>query len=124
MLSELDQIEQKALQALETSLDETSLEAWRIAHLGRSSPLMLVFDQLGKLAKDERPVIGRRANEVKRALEAAFSSRVEALRQSALLRSLQSERLDVTLPGICMIHSIPTCLMSPCARILRRGRSM
>src|SRR4030042_4053774 len=99
MLSELDQIEQKALQALETSLDETSLEAWRVAHLGRSSPLMLVFDQLGSLAKEERPVIGRRANEIKRVLEVAYSARSESLRQSALQRSLQSERLDVTLPG-------------------------
>ena len=99
MLSELDQIEQSALQALKSVQDETSLEGWRIAHLGRSAPLMLLFDQLGKLSKEERPVIGRRANEVKRALEAAFSARSESLRQSALQRSLQSERLDVTLPG-------------------------
>lgn len=99
MLSELDQIEQKALQALETVQDETSLEEWRIAHLGRSAPLMMIFDQLGKLSKEERPMIGRRANEVKRALEAAYTARSEALRQSTLQRSLQSERLDVTLPG-------------------------
>jgi len=99
MLSDLDQIEQKALQALESIQDETSLEGWRIAHLGRSAPLMLVFDQLGKLSKEERPVIGRRANEVKHTLEAAFFARSNVLRQSALQRSLQSERLDVTLPG-------------------------
>ncbi len=99
MLTELSQIEEKALQSLETSLDETSLEAWRIAHLGRSSSLMQVFDQLGKLTKDERPVVGRRANEVKHKLEASFSARSDALRQSALLQSLKSERLDVTLPG-------------------------
>ena len=99
MLSELDQIEQKALQALESIQDESSLEVWRIAHLGRSSPLMQVFDQLGKLSKEERPSIGRRANEVKRAMENGFSARLESLRQSALLRSLQSEHLDVTLPG-------------------------
>jgi len=99
MLSDLDQIERTALQALESIQDEASLESWRVAHLGRSAPLMLVFDQLGKLSKEERPVIGRRANAVKNALEAAFSDRSESLRQSALQRSLQSERLDVTLPG-------------------------
>ncbi len=99
MLPDLNQIEQAALQALEPIQDEASLEAWRVAHLGRSAPLMQVFDQLGKLSKEERPVIGRRANEVKRTLEAAFSQRSEAMRQFALQRSLQSERLDVTLPG-------------------------
>ena len=99
MLPELDQIEHNALQALETVQDEASLEDWRIAHLGRSAPLMQVFDQLGKLSKEERPVIGRRANEVKRLLESEFTRRSEALRQSTLERSLGSERLDVTLPG-------------------------
>ena len=44
-------------------------------------------------------MIGRRANEVKRALEAAYSTRNDALRQSALQRSLRSQQLDVTLPG-------------------------
>ncbi len=99
MLSDLNQLERAALQALETIQDETGLEAWRVAHLGRSAPLMQVFDQLGKLTKEERPVIGRRANEVKRSLETAYSTRLDHLRQSTLQRSLQSERLDVTLPG-------------------------
>lgn len=99
MLMDFDQIKQKALQALQSIQDEGDLEAWRIAHLGRSSQLMLIFDQLGKLAKEDRPVIGRSANEIKRILEAAFSDRAAALHQTALLHSLKSERLDVTLPG-------------------------
>jgi phenylalanyl-tRNA synthetase alpha chain len=60
---------------------------------------MGIFDQLGSLPKEERPAIGRGANEVKRLLEAALADRVAALQQAALLRSLQAERLDVTLPG-------------------------
>ena len=99
MLSDLEQIEKKALQFLESIQDESNLESWRIAHLGRSSLLMTVFDQLGKLTKDERPIIGRRANEVKKVLETAFLNRSNKLRQLALQQSLQSERLDVTLPG-------------------------
>ena len=99
MISELEQIEKNAMHLLESIQDESTLEAWRIAHLGRSSLLMLVFDQLGKLAKDERPVVGRRANEVKRVLEEAFSNRSNSLRQFVLQNSLQTERLDVTLPG-------------------------
>ncbi len=99
MASDLDQIEQAALQALDSVQDEAGLEAWRVTHLGRSAPLMQVFDQLGKLSKEDRPAIGRRANEVKRGLETAYTQRLASLRQLALQRSLQSERLDVTLPG-------------------------
>jgi phenylalanyl-tRNA synthetase alpha chain len=99
MLAKLDQIESAALASLEGIQDEDSLQQWKIANLGRSSPLMQTFDQMGKLSKEERPLVGRRANEVKRALEAALEERTEAMRQIALERSLQSERLDVTLPG-------------------------
>jgi len=99
MLSQLEQIEQAALVALQAIQDEEALEAWRITHLGRNAPLMKIFDQLGGLPRDERPLIGRRANEVKRALEAALAAKAEALRQAALARTLQAERLDVTLPG-------------------------
>jgi len=99
MLSTLDQIEKKALTELENITDESALQSWRVSFLGRNSPLMKVFDQLGTLPREERPAIGRRANEVKQALEAAFNARSESLRQAALQRSLESERLDVTLPG-------------------------
>ena len=99
MLDELNKIENQALSSLETIQDEDALQGWKVAHLGRSSPLMKTFDQLGGLPKEERPLIGRRANEIKNALEAAFSARAEALRQAEVTRSLQAERLDVTLPG-------------------------
>jgi len=106
MLAQLDQIEQEALAALDAVQDEEDLQRWKVAHLGRSSPLMQTFDQLGSLPKQERPAIGRRANQAKQSLEAALEGRSESLHQEAILRSLEAERLDVTLPG----------------RPLRRGR--
>jgi phenylalanyl-tRNA synthetase alpha chain len=99
MIEQLDQIEKQALSSLETVQDDDALQSWKVAYLGRHSPLMNTFDQLGGLSKDQRPMIGRRANEVKRALEAAFSEKSDALHQAATQRALQSERLDVTLPG-------------------------
>ena len=115
MLDQLEQIEKTALSALEKAQDEAELERWRVAHLGRSAPLMQAFDQLGGLPKEERPAIGRRANEVKRALEAALTERDEALRQAALARSLQVERLDVTLPG----RPVPVGRLHPTTQALR-----
>ena len=99
MLAQIDQLEQEALSSLEAVQDEDTLQQWRVAHLGRSSPLMQTFDRLGSLPKAERPAIGRRANEIKKRLEAALEEKGEALRRTAIQRSLESERLDVTLPG-------------------------
>ncbi|MGB8212089.1 MAG: phenylalanine--tRNA ligase subunit alpha [Anaerolineales bacterium] len=102
MLDELNEVERAGLDALQTVQDETALEAWRVAHLGRSSGLMQVFGRFGQLSKEEKPVIGQRANEVKRALETAFAAKSEEMRQAALKRSLEQEQLDVTLPGRCV----------------------
>ncbi len=106
MLEELEQIEKAALDELAQVGDEAQLESWRVAYLGRSSRLMGAFDRLGQIPKEERPAIGRGANQVKQSLEAALAERRAELQQATLLRALSSERLDVSLPG----------------RPLRRGR--
>ena len=99
MLDKLKEIQTTALAALEAIQEEAALEQWRVGFLGRSSPLMQVFSGFGALSKEERPVVGQAANEVKKALEAAFGSRSDTIRQAALKRSLEQEQLDVTLPG-------------------------
>jgi phenylalanyl-tRNA synthetase alpha chain len=60
---------------------------------------MKVFTQMGKVAKEERPLVGRRANQAKRALETALEEKQAQVRLQALRSSLEKERLDVTLPG-------------------------
>ena len=116
MLKELDLIESEALSTLDTVEDLESLEQWRIANLGRSSSLMQVFDQLNQMPKEDRPAIGRRANEVKKALESAHSDKIEYLEQIKLLRSLKTERLDVTLPG----RPIKNGRLHPITQTMRR----
>lgn len=116
MLGKLDQIEAEALATLEEALDEEALQSWKVTHLGRSSPLMRTFEGLGGLPKEERPAVGRRANEVKNAMEAAFEARGEALSQAAIQRSIQSESLDVTLPG----RSILRGRLHPSTQTLRK----
>ena len=115
MLEQLNQIEQTAMQAIRAVQDEAALEQWRVTHLGRSAPLMQIFDKLGTLPKEERPAVGRRANEVKRALESSLNERADSLRQAVLLHSLTAERLDVTLPG----RPFPVGRLHPLTQTLR-----
>jgi phenylalanyl-tRNA synthetase alpha chain len=116
MLEQLHQIEQSAQADLKSIQNEDALQQWRVVHLGRSSALMGIFDKLGSLAKEERPIIGRRANEVKQALERAFAEKSENLRQAALEHSLRMEKLDVTLPG----RPIPHGRLHPATQTLRQ----
>ncbi|MEJ2163875.1 MAG: phenylalanine--tRNA ligase subunit alpha [Robiginitalea sp.] len=97
-------------------LSTEALEEWRVINLGRSSPLMGVFDQLGQLPKEDRPAIGRRANEVKKSLEAQYAEKSANLEQARLLQSLETEQLDVTLPG----RKIRTGRLHPITQTMRR----
>ena len=116
MLNKLKEIEQTALTALESVKDQASLETWRVAHLGRSSPVMQVFSGLGQLSNEERPAVGQAANKVKVALEVALTERAEAVKAAALARSLEEEQLDVTLPG----RGIRVGRLHPSTQQLRR----
>ena len=99
MLKLLGQIHKDALADLEKAHDQEDLHQWRSAHLGSKSPLMDIFTKMRDLSKEERPEVGRRANEVKQELEAALTEQQSALKKTALQSSLETEKLDVTLPG-------------------------
>lgn len=116
MLEELQRIQEEGLQALQTIQTEEELQQWKTNHIGRAAPVMLAFSQMAKLPKEERPLIGRRANEVKQALESAYETRAAEIQQSTLARSLAAERLDVTLPG----RPLPVGRLHPLTQTLRR----
>ncbi|MBM3180080.1 MAG: phenylalanine--tRNA ligase subunit alpha [Chloroflexi bacterium] len=99
MLDKLNEIKKAALESLSFINDQAALEVWRVANVGRSSPLMQVFAEFGKLSKEQRPVIGAAANRVKVALESALEVKAQAVKNAALAKSLEEEKLDVTLPG-------------------------
>lgn len=99
MLDELNKLKKTALIALGQVDSIADLDAWRTEHLGKKSPLATALRGIGKLPTEERPVVGRLAQEMKTALENAMAEveeRVLALEQE---RAAKAERVDVTLPG-------------------------
>ncbi|TEU14525.1 MAG: phenylalanine--tRNA ligase subunit alpha [Anaerolineales bacterium] len=99
MLKQLDEIQEQALAALEAVPDLAELEAWRIKHQGKKSTLNQILRDVGKLPREERPAVGKRGNEVKVALEAAYEAKKQALERGELAELLEKDRIDVTLPG-------------------------
>ena len=54
---------------------------------------------MGKLSKEERPEIGKLANEVRTTLTEAFEGVTERLHRQQQEQQLQAEAIDITLPG-------------------------
>ena len=99
MLETLNALESEGLQALEALSASEELPVWYRGYLGRKGRLTDVLRGLGALSAEERPGAGRRANEVKEALEAAFHSRQDHIREAELQASIAGGAVDVTLPG-------------------------
>ena len=119
MISEaqnLSDIESSALAGLTAAKDLDSLEEWRVGYLGRKGRLTQVLRALGSIADvDERRRMGGEANAVKQRLEAAYESRRLQLEDERVSRAIETERLDVTLPGI----PAPTGRLHPITQTLR-----
>lgn len=99
MQEEMDQIKQEALDVLSEIEDQEALDKWQSQHLGRNSAIMEVFKGLGALPKDEKPLVGKLANQTKVALETAYQEKASQLESARINAALAGEKIDVTLPG-------------------------
>lgn len=114
MLERLGVLHAQALDELSKIDDLRELESWRIRYLGKKSSLTQILRSLATLPVAERPVIGARANEIRRALESGLSEKEESLQEALLISPSGSQRLDVTLPG----RPFPTGRLHPTTQII------
>jgi phenylalanyl-tRNA synthetase alpha chain len=98
-LTALDNLEADATSTLRSVGDAAQLEDARVRFLGAKNGVMRdVQKQLGSIAGEDKPAAGKRLNEVKQNLQAAF----DAARDLIALKSVQvaaGPLPDPTLPG-------------------------
>ena len=99
MLEELNLIYAESLDALDDAKSTELLEAWYRETLSRKGRVTLITRQVGKLSPEDRPLFGKRVNQIKKELEVAYQERQNGVRAAEMLSRLAAESLDVTLPG-------------------------
>ncbi len=99
LLEQLTELRDEALRELESSETTEATRSWHGQYLGRKGALTGLLSGMGKLPREERPVVGKSANEIKVELEAALQDRQAAIAHEEMTRQLSSEQVDVTLPG-------------------------
>jgi len=97
-VADLDALNDAAQKAFGSVADATALEAARVEFLGAKAGRLKAAQQgLGKVDKADKPAAGKRFNEVKQAVEAAFAAAQERVEKSATPRAAGA--FDATLPG-------------------------
>ncbi|GAA4454837.1 phenylalanine--tRNA ligase subunit alpha [Phytohabitans houttuyneae] len=88
----------KAEQAFAEAADPDALAGLKHLHLGDRSPVSLARREIGALPPAAKAEAGKRVNQARAAIQAAFDARAEQLAASQAERILAEERVDVTLP--------------------------
>ena len=99
LTGQLEQLEAQAADAIAAATSASDLESLRVGLLGKKGQLSAVLGAMGKLAAEERPLMGQRANVLKELVQGLLSQRLEAVKSAALGERISQETLDVTAPS-------------------------
>lgn len=99
-MADMNQIRTEALASIENAPDLKSLEELRVGLLGRKGSIKALMKEMKNLPKEEKPAFGQAVNELKQSVSEAVEKQKEVLAQKALNEKIESEKIDITLPGL------------------------
>lgn len=100
LIDDLVKLEEEAKELVAGADDAAKLEAARVELLGRKGRITGLMRMMGKLAPEDRPMMGKRANEMRQLIEGMLDERTTEMKAAALKHALEHEAVDITLPGI------------------------
>jgi phenylalanyl-tRNA synthetase alpha chain len=96
---DLENLLQQASHSISQSGDMAALDTVRVAYLGKKGELTAQLKNLGQLPAEERPAAGQAINQVKVQIQELLETRKSALSDLAIASRLQTETVDISLPG-------------------------
>ncbi len=96
MREELLAIKERVIEQIKIAEQPSQLEEVRVKILGKKGELTAVLRGMGKLSKEERPVIGQLANEVRDEIESALKDKDIIITEKLNQIRIKKETVDVT----------------------------
>lgn len=96
MDSTINQIYAEAVQEIEAATTADNVHTLNTKYLGRKGVITQFLRNISSLPKDERPVAGKEANQVKQKIEALCTRAIDRLAEAA---QEGTKGIDVSLPG-------------------------
>lgn len=95
----IEDLKEKFLNELELAGSPADLFQLRVNYLGRKGHLTTALKALSSAAPEERPLLGKKINDVKQFVEARLDCREAAFKNEELRKQLLAGAVDITLPG-------------------------
>ena len=114
-LEQLNQIVADLDVELEGISDLQTLQQKKALYLGKKGPLAQVMATMRDLSIEEKKEVGKESNRIKGILETKFEEKKNQIEEAVIAKKLESEKIDVTLPGVDMrvggIHPLTQTVM-------------
>ena len=99
MIKKIMELKELAVSKIGEVKSVNELNETKALFLGKKSPLQEIMSKMRELSVEEKKEVGMKANEFKAAVEEAVNQKLNALNEEEINKKLQSEAIDVTLPG-------------------------
>ena len=98
-MEKFESIRAEFLKEIEAISQSKNLEVLRVKYTGSKGVVTALLKEIGKLPVDERKSFGAKVNELKNFVETSIAQKREELLRIEIEQKLQSETIDITLPG-------------------------
>ena len=98
-MSDIENLGQDALSRIAAAQDLESVEALRVAFLGKQGSISGLLKTLGAMSPEERQAEGPKIHALREEVTSALTERKAGLEGAALEARLAAERIDLTLPA-------------------------
>lgn len=99
MKEQLLEIKGSASEDIKNAANTAELESIRVKYLGKKGSLTTILRGMGSLSNEERPVMGKLANEVRADIEGLLDRAFENLRNAEKAEKMKNEVIDISMPG-------------------------
>lgn len=103
----LQAIHTKTMTYFNEAKTREELYQFKVQVLGKNGDLTEVMKEMAKLSKEEKPLFGKKVNEIKQSLESAHDLCFEKLKKQEIMAKMEAEYLDLTLPATAQVVGSP-----------------
>ena len=99
MLQKIIELQEVALSKIKECKNVNELNETKALFLGKKSPVQEIMSKMREFSVEEKKTIGMKVNEFKVLVEEEVQKRLTEIKEEEVNKKLQSEEIDVTLPG-------------------------
>lgn len=107
----LEELKKTSLADIQKADNEKKVNDIRVSLLGKKGALTEILRGMKDLSPEDRPKVGSFANTIRDELTKEIAKQAEQIEVAMMAKKLESEKIDVTLPGVPVKEGQPHILM-------------